>query len=43
MRNVINPRMLLDGVDIGTIDFTTKSRDDIPQISRGLQHIYLNP
>ena len=43
MRNVINPRMLLDGVDIGTIDFTTKSRDDIPQISRGLQHIYTEP
>ena len=43
MRNVINPRMLLDGVDIGTIDFTMKSRDDIPQISRGLQHIYTEP
>jgi hypothetical protein len=43
MRNVINPQMLLDGVDIGTIDLTTKSRDDIPQILRGLQHIYTEP
>ena len=43
MRNVINPQMLLDGADIGAIDFTTKSRDDIPQILRGLQHIYTEP
>jgi IS5 family transposase len=43
MRNVINPQILLDGVDIGAIDFTTKSRDDIPQILRGLQHIYTEP
>jgi transposase, IS5 family len=43
MRNVINPQMLLDGVDIGAIDLTTKSRDDIPQILRGLQHIYTEP
>ena len=43
MRNVINPQMLLDGVDIGAIDLTMKSRDDIPQILRGLQHIYTEP
>lgn len=43
MRNVINPQMLLDGADIGAIDLTTKSRDDIPQILRGLQHIYTEP
>ena len=43
MRNVLNPQMLLDGVDIGAIDLTTKSRDDIPQILRGLQHIYTEP
>jgi hypothetical protein len=43
MRNVINPQMLLDGVDIGAIDLSMKSRDDIPQILRGLQHIYTEP
>ena len=39
MRNVINPQMLLDGADIGSIYLDPKSRDDIPQILRGLQHI----
>ena len=43
MRNVINPQMLLDGADIGAIDLSTKSRDDIPQLLRGLQHIYTEP
>ena len=43
MRNVINPQMLLDGADIGSIYLDPKSRDDIPQILRGLQHIYTEP
>jgi transposase, IS5 family len=43
MRSVINPQMLLDGVDIGGIHLDPKSRDDIPQILRGLQHIYTEP
>jgi len=43
MRNVINPQMLLDGVDIGAIYLDPRSRDDIPQILRGLQHIYTEP
>jgi len=43
MRNVINPQMLLDGVDIGAIHLDPKSRDDIPQLLRGLQHIYTEP
>ena len=43
MRNVINPQMLLDGVDIGAICLDPKSRDDIPQLLRGLQHIYTEP
>jgi IS5 family transposase len=43
MRSVINPQMLLDGVDIGAIHLDPKSRDDIPQILRGLQHIYTEP
>ena len=43
MRNVINPQMLLDGADIGSIYLDPRSRDDIPQILRGLQHIYTDP
>jgi hypothetical protein len=43
MRSVINPQMALDGADIGSIYLDPKSRDDIPQILRGLQHIYTDP
>jgi transposase, IS5 family len=43
MRQVINPQLMLDGVDIGAIYLDPKSRDDIPQLLRGLQHIYTSP
>ena len=43
MRNVINPQLMLDGVGIGAIYLDPKSRDDIPQLLRGLQHIYTEP
>jgi hypothetical protein len=43
MRDVINPQMSLDSVDIGAIHLDPRSRDDIPQILRGLQHIYTDP
>jgi len=43
MRTVIDPQMSLDGADIGAIHLDPKSRDDIPQILRGLQHIYTEP
>lgn len=43
MRNVINPQMSLDSVHIGSIQLDPRSRDDIPQILRGLQHIYTEP
>ena len=43
MRNVINPQLMLDEVDIGAIRLDSKSRDDIPQLLRGLQHIYTLP
>ncbi len=43
MRHVINPQMLLDGVNIGAIYLDPKSRDDIPQLLCGLQHIYTEP
>lgn len=40
MRSVINSQLTLDGVDIGAIFLDPKSRDDVPQLLRGLQHIY---
>ena len=43
MRNIINPQLMLDGVDIGSIYLDPKSRDDIPQLLCGLQHIYTVP
>lgn len=43
MRNVINPQMLLDGANISAIHLDPKSRDDIPQLLRGLQYIYSEP
>jgi hypothetical protein len=43
MRNVIDPQLALGSVDIGAIHLDPRSRDDIPQILRGLQHIYTEP
>jgi hypothetical protein len=43
MRKVIEPPLALGQIDIGAIVFNPKSRDDIPQILCGLQHLYLNP
>ena len=43
MRNVINPQLMLDEVDVGAIRLDPKSRDDVPQLLRGLQHIYTLP
>lgn len=43
MRNVIHPQMPLGGTDISAIFLDPKSRDDIPQILRGLQYIYTEP
>ena len=39
-RVVINAQMLFGQIDISKIEFNPKSRDDIPQVLRGLQHIY---
>jgi transposase, IS5 family len=41
MRQVINPQLHLSEVDIAAIVLDPKSRDDIPQLLRGLQ--YLSP
>ena len=40
MRVVQNQQMQIGEVDIGAIKFDPKSRDDIPKILRGLQHLY---
>ena len=40
MREIIKRQMDLGEVDIGAIEISTKSRDDIPRILRALQHIY---
>jgi IS5 family transposase len=40
MRQVINPQLQLGEVDISAIVLDPKSRDDIPQLLRGLQYIY---
>jgi IS5 family transposase len=43
MRKVIEPQVPLGGTDVGAVEIDPKSRDDIPQILRGLQHIYTTP
>jgi hypothetical protein len=40
VRQVINPQIQFGEQDISAIEFDPKSRDDIPQILRGLQYIY---
>ncbi len=41
MRQVIKPQLQFGQVDISKMQFDPKSRDDIPQILRGLQYIYV--
>jgi hypothetical protein len=42
MRDTICEQLTLGEVDISTISFDPKSRDEIPQLLRGLQYIYCN-
>lgn len=42
MRVVQKKQMLIGEVDISKIKFDLKSRDDIPKILKGLQHLYIN-
>jgi hypothetical protein len=42
MRVVKNSQMQIGEVDISQIPFDPKSRDDIPKILKGLQHLYMN-
>jgi len=43
MRVVQNAQMQIGEVDVSRIALDPKSRDDIPQILRGLQHLYTDP
>lgn len=43
MRTVFNPQMMFGLTDISAIDLSRKSRDDVPYLLRGLQHIYCKP
>jgi IS5 family transposase len=43
MRIVKNVQMQLGQVDISKLTFDLKSRDELPQVLRGLQHIYMTP
>lgn len=43
MSKLINQQLEPGQVDISKIKFDPKSRDDIPRILRGLQHIYVTP
>lgn len=43
MRQIEQKQLKLGQVDIASIQFDPKSRDDIPQLLRGLQHIYTTP
>jgi len=40
MRTVFNPQMTFGQIDIADIKLDPKSRDDIPQLLRGLQHLH---
>jgi transposase, IS5 family len=43
MRQIIAPQLKLGEQDIAAIQWDPKSRDDIPQLLRGLQHLYITP
>ena len=43
MRKLFDPQLELDTTPIEDIIFNVRSRDDIPQLLRGLQHIYSHP
>jgi len=43
MRNVFSPQMSIGQIGIADIQIDVSSRDDIPTILLGLQHIYTTP
>jgi len=42
MRTAATPQLQLGEIDIAKIHIDPRSRDDIPQLLRGLQHLYTN-
>ena len=40
MRKVVDEQLFFGETDISQIVFDSKSRDDIPQLLKGLQYIY---
>jgi len=42
MREIQKKQRLLGQVNIAEIQFNTKSRDDIPQLLKGIQFLYIN-
>ena len=42
MRQVIAPQIKLGEIDISKIELNLQSRDEIPKLLIGLQHIYIN-
>ena len=43
MRKVKEQQMKFGEVDIATVEFDLRSRDEIPKLLMGLQHIYCTP
>ena len=43
MRRFLNRQLELDAIDIPDIQFDLHSRDDIPQLLLGWQHVYQTP
>ncbi len=43
MRKIENSQMEFGEIAIGKIDIDAKSRDDIPALLKGIQHIYTQP
>ena len=43
MRKTIDPQMQFGQIDISEIEFDLRSRDEIPKLLMGLQHIYCTP
>ena len=43
MRQITDPQLQIGETDISAIRFDAKSRDDIPPLLQGLQHVYVTP
>lgn len=43
MREIQSPQLKFGEVDISKVEFSIRSRDEMPQLLRGLQYIYVTP